>query len=87
MPWPSNPVRMRGTDYPSQKAAAQALGVGQNTITDALDGGWIDEVGLRKGGQRPKPCTYRGKQYPSRTAAALACGVSVQRVSAAVTGR
>jgi predicted DNA-binding protein (UPF0251 family) len=85
MPWASNPVRIRGVDYPSQKAAALALGTSKNTITNALDEGWIDEVGLRRRGQRPKPCTFRGNHYPSRKAAAEACGVSVQTVSREVT--
>lgn len=82
----SFPVRIRGTVYPSKRAAARALGVSTATIENALDGGWIDEVGLgrRKGGGGPKKaCVFRGNRYPSMTAAAQACGVSVSAVSMA----
>ncbi len=79
------PVRIRGVLYPSQTAAALALGLHPGTIAKALDAGRVDEVGLgiRRGGQPGKPCIYRGKAYPSRKAAALACGVSVAAVSKA----
>lgn len=79
------PVRIRGVIYPSQRAAALAIGVNVGTIANALDAGRIDEVGLgiRRGGQPCKPCVYRGRSYPSRKAAALDCGVSVAAVSKA----
>lgn len=79
------PVRIRGVVYPSVIAAARAMGVGRKTVERALDGGWIDEIGIirRKGGQPCKSCTYRGKTYPSITAAAQANGVSKSAVSAA----
>ena len=70
------PVRIRGVTYPSQKAAADALGLHPQTITNALNRGYIDQVGLRRGGNPGKPCFYRGKSYPSRQAAATAWGVS-----------
>ena len=82
-----NPVRIRGVDYPSQAAAARALGVSASTIGMALAVGRPDAAGLGSvfGGGRPgKPCWYRGQRYPSRTAAARACGVSVAAVSKAV---
>ncbi len=81
-----NPVRIRGVDYPSQAAAARALGVAPSTVSIALDEGWVDRVGMgiRRGGHPGRPCWYRGKRYPSRTAAAKACGVSVAAVSNAV---
>ena len=78
-----SPVRIRGVNYISQRAAAKALGLHERTIANALDAGCIDEVGLRRGGRPGKPCVYRGKAYPSRKAAALACGVSVAAVSKA----
>lgn len=82
----ANPVRIRGVHYPSQAAAARALGVSGFTISNALDEGRIDRVGLglTSPGTPGKPCWYRGKRYPSRTAAARACGVSVAAVSKAV---
>lgn len=82
-----NPVRIRGVDYPSQAAAARALGVSVSTIGMALAVGRPDAAGLGSGfgGGRPgKPCWYRGVRYPSRTAAARACGVSVAAVSKTV---
>lgn len=80
-----NAVIIRGTLYPSQAAAARAMGVHPVTIMKALDEGRIDLIGVvRLGGQRPKPCVYRGKEYPSRKAAAEACGVRIQAVSMAV---
>lgn len=82
-----NPVRIRGVDYPSQAAAARALGVSASAIGMALAVGRPDSAGLGSGaggGHPGKPCWYRGKRYPSRTAAAKACGVSVAAVSKAV---
>lgn len=78
------PVRIRGVIYISQRAAAAALGLHPRTITKALNDGYIDDVGLRRGGHPGKPCVYRGKSYPSRDAAAKACGVSRQAVTQAV---
>ena len=79
------PVRIRGITYPSQRAAARALGVCDATVRKALDAGRIDEVGLniRRGGHPGTPCLYRGKAYPSRAAAAKACGVTKAAVSKA----
>lgn len=33
------PVRVRGVIYPSQRAAAKALGVSEKTVRNALDAG------------------------------------------------
>ena len=74
------PVRVRGVVYPSQRAAATALGVAEKTVRNALDAGTIDLVGLLVAGRPGKPCTYRGAEYPSMTAAAVACGVSEKTV-------
>jgi hypothetical protein len=75
------PVRVRGVVYPSQRAAATALGVAEKTVRNALDAGTIDLVGLLVAGRPGKPCTYRGAEYPSMTAAAIACGVSDKTVA------
>lgn len=73
----TNLVRIRGVDYPSQKAAAEALGVVPMTITRALDLGTIDRVGLR---QTKIPVTIRGVDYPSMAAAARALGVRLRTI-------
>lgn len=80
------PVRIRGIVYPSQRAAAAALGVTEKTIRNALDAGRIDDtgLGLRRGGRPGKPCTFQGKRYPSMHEAARDTGVSVATVSKAV---
>jgi NUMOD1 domain len=76
------PVMIRQTLYPSIRAAANALGVHERTVSRALDDGRIDEVGLHVRRGRPAiPCTYKGKEYPSMTAAAKACNVSLAAVS------
>ena len=82
-----NPVRIRGVDYPSQSAAARALGVDLSTVTKALAAGKADGIGLRrnKGGNPGKPCVYRGRAYPSICAAAHDWGVSERTVRKAAT--
>jgi hypothetical protein len=82
----SCPVRIRGVLYPSQRAAARALGVTEKTIRNALDAGRIDDTGLgvRRGGRPGKPCTFLGKRYASMHEAARATGYSVATVSKAV---
>lgn len=47
----SCPVLIRGKHYPSQAAAARALGVSPATVFQALNTGTIDHVGLRSGKQ------------------------------------
>lgn len=85
------PTLIRGVLYPSMSAAARALGVVTCTVSQAMDDGWLDRVGLgrpRGVSSRPdlrKPCWFRGKRYPSRTAAALAHGVTVAAVSLSVS--
>ena len=75
------PVRVRGVVYPSQRAAARALGVSEKTVRTALDAGRADMIGITGNGRPGKPCTYRGVEYPSLTAAAIACGVSDKTVA------
>ena len=75
------PVRVRGVVYPSQRAAATALGVAEKTVRNALDAGRADMIGITGNGRPGKPCTYRGVEYPSLTAAAIACGVSDKTVA------
>lgn len=80
------PVRIRGVTYPSQRAAARALGVSERAIRNALDAGRVDQVGLhpKRGGAPGIPCVYRGQEFPSRIAAAIAFDVSSKAVYRAV---
>lgn len=71
------PVIIRGTLYPSQSAAARALGVAQAVVFRALDRGTADNVGLG----RSKPVTIDGTEYPSVTAAAAALGRAKSTIS------
>lgn len=68
------PVRIRGVTYPSQTAAAEALGVNQSTIAGALDRGTIDRVGCGAGSNSAKPVTLHGVSFPSYRAANQALG-------------
>ena len=77
-----NPVTIRGVEYPSQAAAAAALGVNPGTIHCAAKHGRLDAVGL--GTNPSKPTTIRGVEYPSRRAAAQALGVSIGGISHAI---
>jgi len=82
---PSVPVTIRGVTYPSQTAAAGALGVSQATISNAMARGTLDGVGLgvdgTPRGREQVPVTIRGVSYPSITAAAKAHGVTVACVA------
>jgi len=65
---------VRGVIYPSQAAAASALGVARSTLRDALENGRLDTVGLCKVRGRPRQITYKGVTYRSIAAAATANG-------------
>ena len=69
----SNPIEIRGVNYPSQKAAAKALGLADSTIHSALERGTLGTVGLPHG--HGIPTKWRGVEYISRAAAARAEGV------------
>jgi len=79
-------VTIRGVTYPSRKAAAEALGVAGQTITNAAKSGTLDRVG--RGPLKPGcdpvytlPTTVGGVTYPSRKAAAEALGVTQNHIS------
>jgi len=81
----SNPVVVRGVVYSSQKEAAEALGVGQSAIAQALiRRGHLDFVGLEgrpylRGiakPARPVGTVIFGHRFESRSAAAKALNVS-----------
>ena len=74
MPKPQ-PCRIGGVDYPSQAAAARALGLSHAAIWKALEEGREDELPGKQG--RPgTPTRANGKRHASRKAAAAALGIS-----------
>ena len=74
MPKPQ-PCRIGGVDYPSQAAAARALGLSHTAIWAAVDEGRVHQMPGQQG--RPgTPTWVKGKRYPSRQAAADALGIS-----------
>lgn len=77
------PTKIRGVIYPSQAAAARALGVSQTTVFHAIEAGREDQVGLGRPGAPPKPCYMNGRRWPSIRAAAAALGVSKTAISRA----
>ena len=76
-----NPVRYRGRVYPSQRALAQAIGVHESAICNALREGRLDRVNTDRSAALRKPCMIDGKRYPSRTAAAEALGVTKSAIT------
>ena len=79
------PVTIRGTVYPSQQAAAQALGLHPATISRSLDRhGHCDFVGThmsRRGNRNAaRPVRIGPLTFPSRRAAAAALGLSRQMI-------
>ena len=81
---PNVPTMIRGQLYPSQTAAAYALGVSLSRINHAVADGTTDTVGLGRSGRPGKPCYLNGKRWPSRAAAARALGVPASSVAQAL---
>lgn len=76
------PTLIRGTLYPSMRAAAKALGLHESSIKFAMDNGRLETVGLNKKGRHiATPVTVNGITYRSTYAAAKALGLSQQYVS------
>lgn len=48
--YPSKPITIRGTTYPSQQAAAEALGVSFHAVHIAKKRGRLDFLGIGRGG-------------------------------------
>lgn len=69
-----------GRTFPSQAAAAMALGVSQQCISDNLSrNGTLDMVGIRRTGRNggfKRPVRIQGREWPSRSALARYLGVS-----------
>jgi hypothetical protein len=83
----TNAVTIKGVTYPSQKAAAEALGVSRTTIGMARKNGSLDNVGrgpLHKGCEPVKlyKITLGGVHYPSHKAAAEALDLPQTYISA-----
>lgn len=68
------PVTIRGITYPSQYAAARALGVPQSSITIALNRGDLSGVGMGRNWQRKFAVSVDDVQYETMTLAAMEIG-------------
>lgn len=83
---PGPPVTVRGITYPTEDAAASALGVTRKIIDMARQAGWLDGLGLpplRRHIRQSVETVVRNHRYPSRAAAGRAIGVTRMAVSAA----
>jgi len=76
----ANPCLIHGVLYPSQRAAAKALGVSDTRVAIALNRGRADQIGVGL----TRPCVIGGVEYPSRKAAAEALNVTIGRVCQAI---
>lgn len=63
------PVRIRGVDYPSLKTAAESLNVSASTVSNALNRGRVDYVGIGSNTTRMRKIKIDGVEYPSVLAA------------------
>lgn len=70
-----NVTRTATGTFPSQAAAARALGVSAWTVAFHLDRGTIDRAGT---GHKPRACEWEGQTFPSIADAARAFGISRQ---------
>lgn len=75
-------IIIRGVEYPSRTAAANALGITPSAITLACSRGKIETVGLYKNRARSTPVTIGGVTYEDRRDAAVAIGVRVDEIQA-----
>ena len=79
-------ITVWGVTYPSQKAAADALGISRSAVSSAKQRGTLDTVGLgplKKGceGVHTKPIIMDGVEWPSRAALAEHLGVRPSELS------
>lgn len=87
------PVRIRGVDYPSIKAAAAALGITPATISSSLQrNGHAEGAGLgvksvrhNSTPHRVRPITLHGRDYPSIKVAADELGLGYSWLYKAIT--
>lgn len=64
------PVRIRGVVYESHTAAARALGITQRTVSQAVDRGFTDNLGLGRNAHRKIAVRIGNARFDSLTAAA-----------------
>jgi len=87
------PVVIRGQHYPSQRAAAAALGVTQSAVSRMLTKkGHLEGCGLRKYGARgnqnnARPLQIGPMTFPSRKKAAEALGITRNQIERWVSKR
>lgn len=72
------PTCVRGVTYPSQAAAAKALGVAPSALHGATERGTLDNVGLGRARHNLVPLMIGDVIYPSARAASEATGVNVK---------
>lgn len=77
----TKPITIRGTTYPSRRAAAAALGITPSAITVAEQAERLDWVGT--GSRRGQRWTIRGVSYTTSVEAAKALGVTPSAVRVA----
>lgn len=82
-----NPVEAGGTIYPSQKAAAEALGVSPAAISMALKRhGHLNNIGNPCPWGSAKPCEVFGVKFRSRHEAEQALNVNCQTLRRFLNG-
>ncbi len=72
MTFQPQPIRVRGQVFPSQRAAAQAFGVSDQTVSKAVEDGRLEGLGLG----RRVTVTIDGRTFTSGAAAAAHHGVT-----------
>ena len=72
-----SPITIRGKTYPSQAAAARALGTRRETVWQLVKAGRTEYIGLN----HQKPVKALGRTFPSQQAFAKHLGVSSAAVS------
>ena len=77
----TSPTVIRGVEYPSQRAAARALGIAQASVSKCVARGTLDRCGLFLKDGNAKVTTFRGMTFKSQRLAAEHFGVSVHVVS------
>ena len=92
MPNGTVPIRIRGVDYPSIKAAAEALGLSHTTISSHLARGTLENAGKGRGygashrtaNGLSKPISLGGMDFPSYSALSRYLGKSQNYVATAM---
>lgn len=85
-------ISHHGSDYPSYRALARALGINIATVCAAVKKGTVEKLGTPQPRQQPlaaweanrSPVSAHGHSWRSQAEAAISLGVSPQAVSAAL---